>query len=94
MYRFFGWLPYLLAIGTIAAGAVDLYQKREDYKNKRLHQAVVALFIGMAGLTIFGVYHDNADKETDKQKAEKANSTLQVKVDAANKAQQDNTIIF
>ncbi len=69
MSLFFRWLPYLLAFGTIAAGAIDLYQKREEYKNKRLRQAVIALFIAVGALTIFGLYHDNVEKEADKTKA-------------------------
>src|ERR1022692_345162 len=91
---FFRCLPYLLAGGTIAAAAVDLYRKREEYKNKRLRQSVIFLFIVTGVLTIFGLYHDNAEKEAAKQKAEKANSTLQAKVDAANTAQKENTALF
>jgi hypothetical protein len=94
MSLFFRLLPYLLAVGTIAAAAVDLYQKREDYKNKRLRQIVIALFILTAVLTIFGLYHDNAEKDTEKQEADKTNKSLQAKVDAANNAQKDNTAVF
>jgi hypothetical protein len=94
MSVFFRWIPYLLASGTIAAAAIDLYRKREEYKNKRLRQGVIILFIATGILTIFGLYHDNSEKEAEKQKAEDANNTLQAKVDTANRAQKENTAIF
>jgi hypothetical protein len=37
---FFRGVPYILAVATIAAGAIDLYLKRGEYKNKRLKQTV------------------------------------------------------
>jgi len=91
---FFRWLPYLVLLGTIAAAAIDLYQKREEYKNRRLRQAVITLFIGTAMLTLFGLYHDNVEKEADKKKAETAIHTLQGEVQAANQSQKDNTSLY
>jgi hypothetical protein len=94
MHLFVSLLPYFLALATIAAAAIDLYQKRKEYKNKRLRQAVIILFIATGVLTIFALHHDNAEKEADKQKAENANNALQAKVDSANNAQRDNTALF
>jgi hypothetical protein len=90
MSLFFNLVPYILAVATIALSAVDLYQKREEYKSRRLRQSVIALFTFAGVLTIFALYHDNAEREADKRKAEKDNSALQMKLDSV-KAELLNT---
>jgi hypothetical protein len=90
MSLFFNLIPYILAVATIALSAVDLYQKREEYKSRRLRQSVIALFTFAGVLTIFALYHDNAEREANKRKAEKDNSALQMKLDSV-KAELLNT---
>ncbi len=101
MQFFVRWTPYILAISTIVGGAVDLYLKREEYKNRRLRQGVICLFILTGLLTIIGLYHENEEKEKASKKAEASNTELKGKMDAATKAekaaiqdQRNNTEIF
>lgn len=46
------WLPYALGIATIAAGAIDLYQKREELKQKPLRGLIIALFVLTGALSL------------------------------------------
>jgi len=94
-------IPYFLAFATFAAGALDLYHRWGELKDKPLRKFVPTLFMLIGVLSLLSVHHDNTDKQKAEQTAEQNihDLTTQVKVatgaeQTAIQNQKDNTITF
>ena len=94
MSRVFEVLPYILALGTIILGASEIIKDWNDYQTSKLKVAVASAFIIVAALSLITLYHDKKEAEAAEIKAERDMGSLQAKVDAANRAQADNTKLF
>jgi hypothetical protein len=95
MSRFFNAVPYVLAIGTIVLGFLQLVKEWGEYKDKRwLRIAVLVVLMVVSGLTLVGLRLDDQSRQAEKLKSEGDIRDLKGEVEAASKSQKDNTASF
>lgn len=82
--------PYLLAVATLAIGVFDLYKEWAEEKRSWLKRSKGFALCLVGVLSLIGVHQDNKDKAAQKAAATK----LEGQVEAANKAQRDNTALY
>lgn len=83
MGRLLDFSPYLLAASTIVFAAVGIVKDWGDYKHKWMKTSALAAMCVFGVLTFVSVYQDRA-----------AERHLEGEVEAANKAQTDNTALY
>jgi len=90
MARLLEFSPYILAAATIAFAGFALVKDWDDYKHSWLKVGVLVAMCIISILTFVSLYQDNADKQSQRNTARK----LEGQVEAANKAQTNNTALF
>jgi hypothetical protein len=90
MARLLEFSPYLLAAATIALAVFELIKDWDDYRNSWLKISALGAMCLIAVLTFVSLHQDNQDKRAQREDAKK----LEGEVEAANKAQTNNTVLF
>jgi hypothetical protein len=87
-------VPYVLAVGVFLQAFVTVRKERNEYESSKLRRLALVLLCTVAVLTVVSLYRDNNQRAEDKRQAAEQNKSLQGQVEAANRAQTDNTTLF
>jgi hypothetical protein len=94
MSHLLSFVPYVLAVGVFLQAFVTLRKEWNEYESSKLRRLALVLLCVIAVLTVVSLYRDNTQRAEDKRQAAEQDKRLQGQVEAANRAQTDNTTLF